>query len=75
MLKRSNVDTNQGTYRETGKRGLVIETPVGKDSSDYAGKPSEEVTSRMRMPFNSSSNTPSLHDGSRGTVRKLGDKD
>jgi hypothetical protein len=47
-MKRSN-ETNQGkASRDIGK-GQTLVTPIGKDSSDYAGPVSKEVTSKMKL--------------------------
>lgn len=47
-ITRTN-ETNQGkTTQEIGK-GQTLSTPIGKDSSDYAGPASKEVTAKMKM--------------------------
>lgn len=48
MIKRSN-DTNQGTSNTSLARGQTLQTPIGKDSSDYSGSAAKEVTSKMKM--------------------------
>lgn len=48
MIKRTN-ETNQGNSVRQLARGQTLKTPIGKDSSDYAGKASEEVTSKMKL--------------------------
>ena len=47
-MKRSN-DTNQGQVSRSLARGQTLQTPIGKDSSDYSGKQSDEVTAKMKM--------------------------
>lgn len=49
MLKRANDNTNQGKTSKSMARGQTLETPIGKDSSDYAGKASDEVLSKLKM--------------------------
>lgn len=48
MLKRSN-DTNEGTVTKSLARGQTLQTPVGKDSSDYSGSMAKEVPAKMKM--------------------------
>lgn len=48
MLKRSN-DTNQGKATKSLARGQSLVTPIGKDSSDYSGPASKEVTAKMKL--------------------------
>lgn len=40
---------NQGVIKTSGRRGQSLCVPVGKDTSDYAGKPSMEVPHEMKM--------------------------
>ena len=47
-MKRSN-DTNQGKVDMSAARGQTLRTPIGKDSSDYSGPASKEVTAKMKM--------------------------
>jgi hypothetical protein len=47
-MKRSN-DTNQGKVDKSAARGQTLRTPIGKDSSDWSGKASDEVTAKMKM--------------------------
>lgn len=48
-IKRTNDNTNQGTTSKSLARGQTLLTPIGKDSSDYSGPASKEVTSKMKM--------------------------
>jgi hypothetical protein len=47
-MKRTN-ETNQGKVTKSLARGQSLVTPIGKDSSDYAGPISKEVTSKMKL--------------------------
>lgn len=47
-MKRHN-DTNQGKVTSSAARGQTIQTPIGKDSSDWSGKQSDEVPAKMKM--------------------------
>ncbi len=44
-----NNSTNQGVTSKSIGKGQTLQTPIGKDSSDYSGKMSDEVTSKMKM--------------------------
>jgi hypothetical protein len=48
MMKRNN-ETNQGKVDSSAARGQTIRTPVGKDSSDWSGKASDEIPAKMKM--------------------------
>lgn len=48
-IKRTNDNTNQGTYSRSIGKGQTLLTSVGKDSSDYAGPAAKEVTSKMKL--------------------------
>lgn len=48
MMKRSN-DTNQGTSNKSLARGQTLQTPIGKDSSDYSGSKADEVPAKFKM--------------------------
>lgn len=48
-MKRTNGDTNQGVFTKDLARGQKLQTPVGKDSSDWGGKASDEIPSKMKM--------------------------
>lgn len=47
-MKRHN-DTNQGKVTSEAARGQKIVTPIGKDSSDWSGKQTDEVPAKMKM--------------------------
>lgn len=47
-MQRNN-DTNQGKVDKSAARGQTIRTPIGKDSSDWSGKASDEVSAKLKM--------------------------
>jgi hypothetical protein len=47
-MHRSN-DTNQGKVEKSAARGQTIRTPVGKDSSDWSGKATDEIPAKLKM--------------------------
>lgn len=47
-MERSN-KTNQGHVDKSAARGQTIRTPVGKDSSDWSGKPADEIPAKLKM--------------------------
>lgn len=49
MIKRSNDNTNQGSYDKSAARGQTLRSFSGKDSSDYSGPASKEETSKLKM--------------------------
>lgn len=48
MIKRTN-ETNQGVTTKSIGRGQTLQTPTGKDSSDYSGPAAKEITSKLKM--------------------------
>lgn len=48
MIKRSN-DTNQGISNKSLARGQTLQTPIGKDSSDYSGSKADEVPAKFKL--------------------------
>jgi hypothetical protein len=48
-MKRFNDSANQGTTTKSLGRGQSLQTPIGKDSSDYSGKAADEVPAKLKM--------------------------
>ena len=47
-MERNN-HNNEGKVDKSAARGQTIRTPVGKDSSDWSGKPADEIPAKLKM--------------------------
>lgn len=61
-ISRTN-DTNSGVFNKDIGKGQTLRSYSGKDSSDYAGKPGDELPNKLKMGGGSHDTSKTGGDG------------